>query len=217
MNVVFIIAGAVWIYPVLSLMVVRMTSEHIPLRRKIFLISLASVLLTALCMMLGICTRSSYFNVWMVTNFYFVVYMGLWWQALRPDSIARVVAILVLFFILPIGYLFGTMYVTGRSGGNYNSFLAAEAWANKRISIKAYRGSSYYLIGGLHVEVHKTVPFLPVLQYKVYEQDYHHSLAYCGKLEARYDAHKQELYMTVIAPWGMDTHTTDWGDTIKLR
>lgn len=218
MNTILIITGAAWIYPMLSLMIVRMTSEHIPLRRKIFLVASGIVLLTIFCMLLGICTRSSYFNVWMVTNIYFVLCMGLWWLFFGPYEIPRVLAGFVLCGMLGMVYLEYTLGSVKRSSYIIDWSLAAEAWAGKRISVKAFRTNvgDFYTKSGLRVEVHKTVPFLSFLQYKVCEREYAQSLAFCGKVEARYNEEKGEVYMAVIAPWGIDTHTMEWGDTIQL-
>ncbi len=165
--VMAIVLGGLYIYPVLSVVLLWFT-RHKPKARRTLLITSTTLASVALFGALtAISTTSIALDWFMLTSIYFLVSTCVWLAIINPNKIAKVLGGLMLFIVFGAGYLAGTVGIFGFFYLSYKVPSKVRYLANGYIYKEMDLTVPLGPYEGKLIEIYRTIPWLPIVEWQV--------------------------------------------------
>jgi len=173
MSMFSVILIALWLYPILAVIVIKGTKRYPHLRKKIAIISSGSALFITLSMIVGISTRSSVFDCLVASTIYLSLLLVLLSIYSSKHQLLKIISGFILIFVLVIGYISGSVGLLG-VGLILNDFqIERTIYLTNDIVFKQYNlGSAPGYYRGIKVSVAKRPIWLPFLEYEAFNKKY---------------------------------------------
>ena len=214
----FIILGGLWIYPIITYFLFRLTSKRLKLRKYIFITSIVAVILCILGLLTNISTTLSEFDWLLITNFYFLTCLTLWWTQFQLNKIVKTIGVVTMFIVFGLGYFSGTIGSLGVGFITAEYESDREKWLDNGIIYKELTlGNAISDHRGKKVEINKTIKWFPIIEWKLQDKVYNNIITYLVPLSVNYNTYQKKIYFSATAKWGKDQKIYNWSDTLYLE
>jgi len=215
MAAFYIILAALWIYPVLGLVIVWLTRNKPPYLKKITLILFT---VSALCMT-GVATHISttlYAIDWFLISLIYLTMMILLSLFIFMKRIwVKITGILLMIIISTTGYIMGSIGIIGIG------FIVGEFVPDKEIMFEngiiykeSMLGNAVSDKKGRLVEVYKTIAWFPFIEWRISSKKYDN---YMETLHVEYSERYGKVYLSVFSPPYSETGAPIWCDSLSAR
>lgn len=211
-----IVLVSLWIYPLLSLFLVKASKGKPAFRKYLIKMSALSSLVIVLSLFLGISTTNTNVDWWLFMTLYFSWCTLCWMLSeLRSNFLAllSVPLILLTFFI---GYFSSTVGALGVG------FIISEyeASVEKKLSNtlyykEFYKGSALSDYRDLAIQIIKTPSWLPFVEIELKEKYYNEEIAVYEPTVVSYDSKEERILL--FKQWTDGNYNRQLRDTIYLN
>lgn len=216
MTAKWIILFSLWVYPIISLVLLQLTKDKRWIRKRIWRISFLLSVIAILGLITHISTTISEIDWLMASSIYFTISLILWSTQFQYSRFVKAAGIFGMAFI------FGTGYFSGTAGASEVSFTiqemetTTEQWLDEGIIYKevALRNvhSDYR---GTRVEIYRTIPFFPFIEWRTQKKEYFNLSLSGNPLIVDYRLPENKLYLSAIKLQKLDMQKA-WADTLTL-
>ena len=214
---IIVILG-LWIYPILSIILLRLTKNHPKARRIVYYISFSMTGLAIFGLLTTISTTLSTIDWILVSSIYLTIALILGWTQFQPRKWIKIVGVVLMFFVFGIGYLSGTIGALGVGFVIGEFETSHETWLKNGIICKEISlGNAVADYRGKRVEIYKTISWFPIIEWRIQKKEYYNVLLYLNKLNVEYKENEKKIYLKTSAERGKDNHIEYWADTLTLR
>jgi hypothetical protein len=216
MIVFLIILIAIWTFPILTLILVRLTRNNARWKKRIIKIVLGITSLTILGLVFNFSTTIKELDWILVTSVYFSICLILWVVFFFTNKIVKVLATIAMILVFGFGYLSGTIgfigvgFVVGAYDTTYEKWLG-DGLIYKETPI----GNAIADYRGKRIEIYKTISWLPIIEWRIMHREYYNWITYGNNLNVDYRANDKAIYLNVSEP-GKDNKLETWSDTIRF-
>ncbi len=211
MGAAFIILFSLWTYPIISLLVLQLTKNKKALRMKIIYVSLLLSCITVLALFINISTTLSILDWLLLSGIYFSIALILWWTIFQPNAILKILATIAMIVIFGADYFLGTVGILGIGMAVSEFESDSEKWLADGIIYKeASMGNAVSDYRGKRIEIYKTIPWLPLIEWRIEKKDYL-GFIYDQPFIVDYNSHDNKIYLSNVR------FDKNWADTIDLR
>ena len=160
---------ALWTYPLISLIVIWQTRNKPKIRERILYSSFILTGLTLLGLLTNISTTSSAFDWLMISNIYLSISLALSWALFHSNKLPKIVGFIAIICINGVGFTYGI--AVGFIVGDYET--DTEKWFDDGIIYKDISiGNVIAQVRGRRVEIYKTLPWLPIIEWRKQKKEY---------------------------------------------
>ena len=213
-----IIILGLWTYPILTLILLRLTKNRPKARKIIYYTSFIMTGLALFGMMTNISTTLSAIDWILVSSIYLTIALLLGWTQFQSRKWIEIIGIVLMFLVYGIGYLSSTVGIIGIGFiiGEYET--SNESWLKDGLIYKETPlGNAIADYRGKRVEIYKTISWLPIIEWRIQKKEYYEALPYLNKLNVEYREKEKKIYLNTSSEWGKDNHIEHWADTLTLR
>lgn len=216
MSEFIIILVAIWTYPILGFLLFRFTKPDEVIRKRIIGI-VAGISITAVIgYLVNISTTSTEFDWLFFTIPYLLISIFLWWAFYQKSKAIKSLAVFGMALIFGLGYFLGSVGILGIGLGIGDYQTDAETWYDNGFIYKETSlGNAIADYRGKRVEISKTIPWLPILEWEVKTKKYFGRAVYKNRLEVEFNSNKKEFYLSTIDQFKDSTEF--WTDTLKIE
>ncbi len=219
MTTWLIIIFGLWTYPVISLILLWLTKKKPDRRKQIFYSLSIMTVLAFLGMATHISTTLSELDWLILSSFYFTVSFALLWTQFQTRKVIKIFGAFLIFFVLGVGYLSGTVGALGVGFiiGNYET--AYEKWYDDGIIYKETSiGNAISDVRGKKVEIYKTLKWFPFIEWRVKNKEYYSSVTYLTTpLTVDCKPDKEEIILTAKYDRDKGNKQEMWTDTLRIK
>ena len=218
MTTWLIILLALWTYPIASLVVVHLTRNKPELRKKIIKVCIILNVVTTLSLLTNISTTLKEFDWVILTSFYFTTSLLIWLLYHHKNIILKVLSVLLMICIFGAGYILGTVGALGVGFVTAEFSPREEIWLGDGIILKeTLLGNAISDYRGKRVEVYKTIPWLPIIEWRKMKKEYFNMITYGNKLTVNYKPNEDKIYLSASWCWRRDKPVKNWADTLLIE
>lgn len=211
-----IILFSLWIYPILSLVLLRLTKDRRQIRKKIWRISFMLSAIAILGSFTHISTTLSEIDWLIISSIYFTISLILWWTQFQYNRFLKAAGILGMVFIFASGYFAGTAGALGVGFAVAEMEATTEQWLDDGIIYKEVTlGNAISDYRGKRVEIYRTIPFFPFIEWRTQKKEYFNLSVCRNPLIVDYRFPENKLYLSAIKLQKRDIQKV-WGDTLTL-
>lgn len=211
-----IILLSLWVYPILSLVLLQLTKDRRQIRKRMWRISFVLSGLAIFGFYTNISTTLSEIDWLIVSSLYFTISLILWWTQFQYNRFLKAAGILGMAFMFAAGYFAGTAGALGVSFSVHEMETTTEQWLDDGIIYKEVTlGNAISDYRGKRVEIYRTVPFFPFVEWRTQKKEYFDSSVYRNPLIVDYRLPENKLYLSAIKLQKLDMRKA-WGDTLTL-
>lgn len=212
----FILIGAIWLYPVISIFLIWITAKHQQRRKKIINISSTISVSVIFSYLIGISTTCSELDMLLLSSVYFTLCMFLWLSITIRKTIYRVSAMILTGIFFAISYLVSPALLLGL-GMALSSFTTHyEKWFPGGIIYKEIKlGGTLADAYGKRIEIYQTIPWLPIIEWRIQTKEYVNPTAYAETLNPIYHRTNRTLYLSASHKW-LKSKTTHFKDSLLI-
>jgi hypothetical protein len=212
-----IIITGLWLYPIISYFLLKLTKKKPAVRKWIFYVSFVIFTLTLAGLLTSISTTLDFVDWLFLSSIYFTISLSLWWIQFQTNKILKFVGKIVICIVFGIGYFFASIGISGIGFiiDGYETFN--EKWLGNGLIYKENGiGNALTDYRGKRVEIFKTIPWFPLIEWCIQEKEYFGILVYKNVLTIDYYPDKNEIYLSASGPVGEDRHIESWKDTLVI-
>jgi len=214
---IIIILG-LWIYPILGYFVIRMTKNK-PLAKKIIFLIISIVFgVTLIGLLTNISTTLDELDWWFISSIYLSISVLLWWCAFRKNKVLKGFGIVLMVIIFGFGYLSGTIGALGVG------FVVGEYECDYRVNLgngiiyKEFAlGNAISDYRGKRVEVFKSLPWFPLIEWRIKKMDYHNVLPYLRRLYVTFKPEEKKIFLWTIDKRWKKEKLEYWSASLDLK
>lgn len=198
MTIFLIILFALWVYPLISFIVIRQTRNKQKLRKWILYVSFTLTGLTLLGLLTGVSTTSSIFDWLMVSNIYLSITHVLCWALFESNKLLNIVSFIAITCIYGVGFTYGSAgaVVIGFVISDYET--KKEEWFDGGIIYKEFLvGNVIAQVRGRRVEIYKTLSWLPIIEWRKQKKEYFNFVTVFHEFTINYEPNKQIIYLSI--------------------
>jgi hypothetical protein len=213
MTAWLIILFGLWLYPIISFIVIWKTRNRPILRKRIFYISVVCTVFTLLGVWANISTTSSELDWLMISNLYFTISLILSWMVFEPNKYLKIIGYILMCCIYGEVYISSTLGAVGIGFVIHDYSTDTEIWLEKDLIYKDILiGNAIAKVRGKRVEIYKTLPYLPIIEWRKQTKEYFGFTTYMNKINVDYKATENKLYLSISSKdWGR------WNDTLYVK
>ncbi|MDI9311325.1 MAG: hypothetical protein QM535_14030 [Limnohabitans sp.] len=218
MDPFYITLISLWTYPIIALFIIGFTEKKFIVRKKIILISFIVSIITLIGILSNISTTFSEFDWILVTSIYFTTSLLLWWMYSNKRIIIKSAGILLMILIFGLGYLSSTIGALGLGfvTGEYST--DTEKWFDNGIIYKEYSlGNTISDYRGKRIEIYKTIPWLPIIEWQVQHKEYYNFITSLHPLKIDYRQNENKIYLSTSTSLREENNTKTWADTLTIK
>jgi hypothetical protein len=206
-----------WIYPILSLILLQLTKNRPKARKIVYYVSISMTGLAIFGLLTSISTTHSIIDWIFVSSIYLTITLMLGWTLFQPRKWIEIIGIVLMFIVYGIGYLSGTIGALGVGFVIGEFETSNEIWLKNGIIYKECTlGNAIADYRGKRVEIYKTISWVPFIEWRTQEKEYYDVIPYLNKLSVEYKEKEKQIILS----------TTDervigksefWTDTLTLK
>jgi hypothetical protein len=215
---VIIILGAIWCYPIITYFLLWFTRKNTLLRKRIVYTSLIITGLTAIGILTDISTTVAAIDWILLTSIYFTFTLLLWLTLFIKNKLIRIPAIIIAGIIFGVCYLMGSVGALGIGFVAYGFETRKEQWLTDGIIYKETPlGNALSDYRGKKVEIYKTIPWFPIIEWKTQTKKYYNLIVYQKTLHTDYRPAEKKLYLSASMRWVPKGTVYYFADTLSIR
>jgi hypothetical protein len=217
MTSFLIILIAIWTFPILTLILVRLTRKNTRLEKRLIKIALGITFLTIFGLIFNVSSTIKELDWVLVTSIYFSICLILWTVYYFTNKTVKILAVISMFFVFGSGYLSGSIgiigvgFVVGAYDTSYEKSLG-DGLIYKETPI----GNAVADYRGKKVEIYKTIKWLPIIEWRILHREYYNLITYGETLNVDYRPKIKTIYLGTSENLGKDHKLETWGDTLVL-
>jgi hypothetical protein len=174
--------------------------------------------LTIIGILTNVSTTSTLLDWILVSGIYLTVSLVLWWTQFQANKALRILGFVSTSAVFSVGYLVGSVGVLGVVFVVGNYAVDSQQWLpNGLIYKESILGNAVSDYRGRKVEIYKTIPWIPIIEWRIKEKEYRNIITYQKKLDVRYSQTTNEIYLSTSMEFGEGIHPEYWSDTLKLE
>ena len=209
MTISLMMLLALWTYPLISLIVIWQTRNKPKIRERILYSSFMLTGLTLVGLLTNVSTTSSVFDWLMISNIYLSISLALSWALFHSNKLLKIVGFIAIICINGVGFTYGI--AVGFIVGDYET--DTEKWFDDGIIYKDMSiGNVIAQVRGRRVEIYKTLPWLPIIEWRIQKKEYFDFVTVLNKFTIDYKPNKQTIYLSISPQTG-----GKWLDSLILR
>ena len=207
---------ALWTYPVIALVFIRMTRTRPVLRKKVFRISIILLVLTCISLLTGVSTTSTLFDWVLLTNFYLLPCLLIFTMVESSILWTKVTGIISMIVVCTAGYLISTVGALGLGFALNEHTPDREEWVDDGYIVKEIiLGNAISDHRGKRVEISRTCSWLPLFEIPVTQKEYSGFDVYGDSLDVHYSQDDGTVALKIEYE-GFEPSII-WSDTIHLH
>ncbi|MBS1613235.1 MAG: hypothetical protein JST49_10470 [Bacteroidetes bacterium] len=197
LAVMLIVLCALYIYPVLSVVLLWVTRHKPKARRALLVTSIALVSVALFGAITRISTTSTPLDWFILTSIYFITSICVWLAVINPNKIVKILGGLMLFIVFGAGYLAGTVGILG-VGLTINEYVPESELCvgSDYIYKETNLGNVFAEYRGKRMEVYKIIAWLPIVEWQVYSKSNYNITPYPGDMEVNYSPSANTIYLS---------------------
>jgi hypothetical protein len=192
-----IILFALWTYPIICYLILRLSRKKFKVRKQIFIASAITVVLTIMGLFTNISTTLPELNWILLTSPYFNLCLALWWTQFQSKKLMKFIGIVLMFIVFGLGYFSATAGILGVGFivGRYEE--DKEVWLGDGLIYKEFRlGNAISDYRGKEVEICRTIKWLPIIEWRVITKSYYEIITYVTPLNVEYKKDEMKVYLS---------------------
>ncbi|MBO6794098.1 MAG: hypothetical protein JJ895_09310 [Balneolaceae bacterium] len=211
-----IILVAIWAYPILGFLLFQFTKPNEVIRNRI-IGTITVISFTAIIgYLVNVSTTSTELDWLFFTIPYLLISILLWRAFYHNTKAIKSLAVFGMALIFGLGYFSGSLGILGIGLGIGDYQTDAETWYDTGFIYKETSlGNALADYRGKRVEISKTIPWLPIIEWEVKTKEYFGRAVYKNRLEVEFDSDKKEFYLSTIDQF--KDSTKFWADTLKIE
>ncbi len=211
-----IVLATIWIYPFLSFFALKYTETRISLRSKIF----RGTFIVSIVAIFGLLTNISFTLTPLNWIFCSTIYLSLCHilniTQFQPNKIIKIFGSILSFCIYGIGFIMGSVGILGIGFILGDSNVEKEVWLSDGLIYKQFNiGNAISDNRGTRIEIHKTIPFFPLIEWEKQEKMYWGLTTYENPMIIKYDERRKKIYLSKFIK-SKDGSTTSWRDSLNI-
>jgi len=216
MSEFIIILVAIWAYPILGFLLFRFTKPEQVIRKRIVAFAIGLSIIAVVGYLVKVSTTSTVLDWLFFTIPYLLISIFLWWTFYHNTKAIKFLGILGMVLIFGVGYLSGSVGILGIGLGIGDYQTDTETcYDNGFIYKETSLGNAIADYRGKRVEISKTIPWFPILEWEVETKEYFGRAVYKNRLEVEFNSDKKEFYLSTIDQFKDSTEF--WTDTLKIE
>lgn len=209
---------ALWTFPIFGYIALRLTRKRLDARRKIIKICFALNTLAAFGLLTTISTTRKEIDWIIVSSLYLTPCILLWFANECGNKLIKVVTTITMIGLFGIGYFSGTVGALGVGFVTAEYSPRVEKWlGDGTIYKETLLGNAISDYRGKRIEIYKTIPWLPILEWRIIKKEYFNLITYAQELTIDYKPDQQKIYLSSAMPWGKDRREVSWSDILSLN
>jgi hypothetical protein len=210
---------SLWSFPIVGFFIYYLTKKRIPIRKKILTILLITNLLAVFGLLTNISTTLIELDWIIVSSLYLTVCALLWVSNGLKNKIIKTISVIAMVCIFGLGYFSGTAGVLGVGFITAEYTPEVEKWLGNGIIYKETPlGNAVSDYRGKRVEVFKTIPWLPIIEWRITNKVYEEYITIMTTpLTINYRPDEQKIYLSASMWWEKEHKQQEWSDTIFLK
>lgn len=213
-----IILFALWAYPVISLIILWQTKNKPAVRKGVFYVTFILTGISLLGLLTNISTTLSVIDWILVTSIYLSVSLVLWWTQFQTKKLLKISGVIIMVFIFGIGYISGSIGALGIGFVVATEEPVSEKWLGDGLIYKQFsQGIAFDEKRGVRVEIYKTIPWMPIIEWQAQKKEYENRLIRDNKINVDYNPTDKRLYLSATLFLSDDKNSESWSDTLTLE
>lgn len=217
--VIFIISIlALWIYPLFGLAITYRFKNKPKLKKWVYISSFSLSGIAIIGYLTQISTTSTAIDWFILSTLYLSTSLIICWIHSNRRLIVKIAAVILMIGVFGPGYLISTIGFLGLGFivGEYET--TNEKWMEDGIIYKEVTlGNAISDYKGKRVELFKTIPWFPIIEWKIQEKEYFNIITYMNELDVVYNSEKKEIYLSKEMEFGKEKEIQYFNDTIVLE
>jgi len=213
-----IILISLWIYPILTYVLARLTRNRIFFKRRLIKITLGITFMSIFGLTTNISTTNKAIDWILLTSIYFSTCLFLWLVYNQSNRILKILAGIAMICIFGFGYISGTIGALGVGfvSAEYNTKI--EKWLGDGLIYKETPlGNAIADYRGKRVEIYRTISWFPIIEWRIMHKEYFNFITYGNDLQVNYRPDLKMIYLSTSEYWGKEHELEIWRDTLKLE
>jgi len=218
MTAWLIILIALWTYPIISFIVLRLTRNKPELRKQLVWFCIISNLIAVFGLLTNISTTLKEFDWIVLTSFYFTTCLLLWLGFELKNKIFKVLSVLAMICVFGIGYISGTIGALGVGFVTAEYNPKAEMWMGDGIIYKETGlGNAVSDYRGKRVEIYRTIRWFPLIEWRIKNKVYEKYITIMqSPLTVNYRPVEKKIYLAASMWWEREHKQIEWADTLSI-
>lgn len=213
-----IILISLWTYPIITLVLARLTKNRFTFRKRLIKLTLIVTGLSIIGLITNISTTIKAVDWILVTSIYFSVCLFLWLIYFHKNRILKVFAIIGMVGVYSLGYISGTVGALGVGFVSAEYDTNVEKWVGNGLIYKETTlGNAISDYRGKRVEIFKTISWFPILEWRILHKEYYNFITYGNDLNVDYHPDTKTIYLSASEYWGKNHELEIWSDTLRLK
>lgn len=205
-TALMIIFTGLLIYPVLSLLLILLTRKKNCVQKKLLYVFSSLSAITLFGLWMDISTTCFVVDWILVSIIYLTVCCFLWKIVFLKGYVYKITGIILMCLFFGLGYMMSTIGIIGTGLIIEQEVPDYEKWISENLIYREYRrGNAIDYSNEKRVEIHKTLSWLPFIEWPVCEEIYDKEFIYeQTPLNILYDPEENRLVLS-ISTWWADT------------
>ena len=219
MTTLPIILIVLWTYPIVSLILLRLTKNKPTIRKRIFNVSFILTGLSFFSLLTNISTTLSQLDWVLFSSIYFSTSLVLWWTQFQINKPLKIIGVFIMIFTFGLGYILGTVGVLGVDFivDEFNT-PTQEYLGDGLIYKESSLENGIHYFRGKRVEIYRTISWFPIIEWRIRKKEYFSLFSPGSHLKADYRPTEKKIFLSLYTckKWSQDLQKTNWSDTLNL-
>ena len=214
----WIILIALWTYPVLTFVLAKSVTNNITLKKRLIKLTLIITGLSISGLITHISTTIKAVDWVLVTSIYFSICLFLWLFYFYKNRAFKILAIIVMVVVYSFGYILGSVGVLGIGfiSAEYDTNIEKPI-SNGLIYKETILGNAISDYRGKRVEIFKTLPWFPIIEWRILHKEYYNFIPFRNELHVDYHPETNTIYLSASEFSGKNHELETWSDTLRLK
>lgn len=210
---------SLWTFPIISFLIFDLTKKRIDSRKQILRTLLLINCIAAFGLLTNISTTSIEIDWIILSTLYLTLFTLLWLLFELKSKVLKVLATIIMVFVFGLNYLSATVGILGVGFITNDYTPEVEKWlGNGLIYKETSLGNAVSDYRGKRVEVFKTIPWFPVIEWRVTNKDYENCIIVATTpLTVNYKKDEQKIYLSASIWLENERKQEEWSDTLNLK
>lgn len=218
MDIWLILLIGLWAYPILSFILLKWTVDKPNVRKWIFYVAFIMSGFSMLGYLTNISTTLSELDWVFISSNYFSISLVLWWTQFQKNKLLKISGVVIMLFTFGIGYLSGTVGALGVGFVVSDYVPETEKWLGDGLIYKECNiGNATTDYRGKQVEIFKTIQWLPIIEWRTQQREYHNTILLSNELTLNYEAAKGRIILSAKSLSDKNRQPQTWVDTLALE
>ena len=208
---------ALWTYPIIGFILVRLTKKKPMLRKNLLWFCAVTVFVSAFGLLTNISTTLIEIDWLILSSVYLTICTLLWLGFELKNKIMKIISVLAMTCVFGIGYISGTIGALGVGFVTAEFTPETEKWLGDGLIYKETTlGNAVSDNRGKRVEIYKTIFWLPIIEWRIENKVYEKYITIMtSPLTVDYKPDEKKIYLSASMWWENERKQEEWSDTLS--